>query len=197
MTSKLSVLVVVAAVASSAWAGDVGSFCPSANADDCTDDECKCSALGTSVGDPINIADGNGLLRRKDIGIEGSLAPLKFLRSYVSKPNVWNAYSGVNVSGVPTPFGRASSDIQSLYWSHSFYTFVNEVGGQFRNENGRVLGFGSCSAPCWASGSTYEKGTKERMWRNAAGGGVLIQAADGTQRNFTRAPNRFGHGVTV
>src|SRR5919106_5943231 len=160
---------------------------------DCEGPRCKCDPL--AVGDPVNIAGGNSVLRSVDSQLSTLRTKLEFNRTYSSNGAGWSTEL---TATVPKPFGATPTVNNSLQWWHNFYSFVHKEGTNWRgrDRDGRGLSFKTCTtAPCWASPSQTNASISERLQWQTNGGFALLQA-DGTRSVYEAAWNPPGGAIS-
>lgn len=124
------------------------------------------------IGDPVNIADGNTYLRKKDVSLNTSLGELALYRSYNSFADVW---SEGTFNDMPRPFGMYNGTSDAMRWWHSLYAavLVNSATVWYvRDLDGRLSRFDGCAGssmplsttPCWATNSSDNIAIRDRLY---------------------------------
>ncbi|MBN8232579.1 RHS repeat-associated core domain-containing protein [Corallococcus macrosporus] len=153
----------------------------------------------------VNLSDFTTRFSAADLGVQGELGGLNFLRKYVSTDNFWSYQSMLGNSNepfLPKPFGSSPSRTSSLRWWHTLYSFVYVKGTTpgvstwaVRDIEGEVLEFAACSltsAGCFAAPRTTSRWSNASLYRAADGTFVLVKPGEG---RFVYASKWMANGV--
>lgn len=146
------------------------------------------SALSMMSSPKVSLSDLTTRYAAVDVGIQGSLGGLNFVRKYVSTDKTWAYLSMLsNSSGhfLPSPFGSSPTSRDSIRWWHSFYSFVFPRGmvpgvstWAVRDTDGAILEYVACDAGSTGCFATPRKTTRwttaQLFWTGGSPGSFIL-----------------------